>query len=92
MTLVITTAVGILAALAVVAQVAVAPMVRSGRQPRGRCAPLVAPRGSGFGDATAIKAVCAPDPVAPAAAARRTPSARPTGLRGHGLGGRPAHV
>lgn len=92
MTVVITTAVGILAALAVVAQVAVAPMIRSGRQPRGTYAPLVAPRRSGFGDATALVAASAPDPVAPAAAARRTPGIRPTGLRGHGLGGRPAHA
>lgn len=65
--------------LALLLVAAAAPVTASGRRSRDGAVPLVAPRGSGFGDATAIVAASAARPVA---AERTAPTPR-LAVRGH---------
>ena len=79
-------------ALALLLAATAAPAIRSGRSAERGSVPLVAPRGAGFGDATAIVAACPPE-QGPAAAVRTVGRPRDprTGLR-LGLAHRHAHA
>lgn len=67
----------VVAGLALLLAATAAPAIRSGRRAEEGVVPLVAPRGSGFGDATALVAACPPEPVRTAASSARRPHAGP---------------